>query len=54
MKNGCPKCAKLPNDKLCDVCELGMLEATLDAALNDYKNKLNEILKEKQNEPKCR
>ncbi len=48
MKNGCPECEKLPDSKLCDLCELDMLSATLDAALHDYKNKLNEILKEKQ------
>ena len=43
MKNGCPRCEKLPDSKLCDWCQLDMLSATADAAFHDYKNKLDEI-----------
>lgn len=78
MKNGCEKCAKLDDDKLCDLCELEMLECwltnelsqyaervnevlgshseldllkkTAEVAVEDYTDKVNEILKEKQNE----
>lgn len=53
MKNGCPKCEKMPDDKLCATCELGLLEATAQAAISDYVSKVNEVLKEKQNESKC-
>jgi hypothetical protein len=49
MKNGCERCEKLPDDKLCDWCQLDMLKATVEAAMHDYKNKLNEI-KEKSND----
>lgn len=58
MKNGCSECEKLPDDKMCDLCELEMLEQTAMAAVFDYigkvKKLLNEILKEKQNESECR
>ena len=47
MRNGCPECEKLDDDKLCDLCELGMLQCTAEAAIHDYTNKVNEILKEK-------
>ena len=51
MKNGCPECEKLIGiDNLCDKCELGMLQCTAEAAMHDYVNKVNEILKEKQND----
>lgn len=53
MKNGCPECEKLPDSKMCDFCELGLLEATAEAAVRDYKDKANKLiakLKEKQNE----
>jgi len=53
MKNGCPECEKMPDNKLCDLCELGLLEATAEAAARDYIEKVNKItakLKEKQNE----
>lgn len=47
MKNGCPKCEKLINGKLCDMCELDMLQATAEAAFADWCDKVNEILKGK-------
>ena len=50
MKNGCPECEKMPEDRLCDNCELGMLEACAEFALHAYIDKVNEILKEKSNE----
>lgn len=50
MKNGCPECEKLAGDKLCDICELGYLEATAEFAIHDYTDKVNKILKEKENE----
>ena len=50
MENGCPKCEALPDDKLCDICELDMLQATAETASQKYIDKVNEILKEKQNE----
>lgn len=51
MKNGCPECEKLPDGKLCDLCELGLLEHTAEAAIRDYVEKVNKIIKkEKQNE----
>ena len=50
MKNGCSKCAKLDDDKLCDMCELGMLQWTMEAAQADYNNKVNEILKGKEDD----
>ncbi len=43
MKNGCPKCEKMPDDKLCDSCELDMLRAAVDVALHSYKDKLNKM-----------
>jgi len=49
MKNGCPECEKLPKHKLCDACELEMLQWTAQTALEDYFDKVNEIMKEKQN-----
>lgn len=49
MKNGCPECEKLGSgdtlDDLCDICILGYLEATMEAAIHDYTDKVNEILK---------
>lgn len=48
MKNGCPECEKLAKDKLCPICELGMFQATAQAAISDYVDKVNEVLKEKQ------
>lgn len=53
MKNGCPECEKLDDDKLCDVCELGMLEADVEFALHVYIDKVNKILKEKENGIQC-
>lgn len=53
MKNGCEQCEKLPEGILCDICELGLLEHTAEAAIRDYIEKVNKILekfKEKQNE----
>lgn len=50
MDNGCPECAKLPDDKLCPMCELDLLQGTAEAAIHDYIDKVNKILKEKQNE----
>lgn len=44
MKNGCPECEKLPNGKMCDMCELGMLQCTAEAAVHDYIDKVNETL----------
>jgi len=44
MKNGCPECEKLPGDKMCDRCELGMLQCTAEAAVHDYIDKVNKIL----------
>jgi len=49
MKNGCPECEKMSDDRLCDVCELGMLQCTAQTAIDDYVDKVNEIMKEKQN-----
>lgn len=43
MKTGCPECEKLPDDKLCDWCELGMLQCTAEAAIRDYIDKVNEM-----------
>lgn len=45
MKNGCSDCEKLPDDKMCGPCELGMLEATAEAAFRDYIDKVNELMK---------
>jgi len=50
MKNGCLECQKLPEGKMCDACELGLLESTAEAAVRDYIEKVNKIIKEKQNE----
>jgi len=50
MKNGCPECEKLDDDTLCNMCELEMLEWTAETALKSYITKVNEILKEKENE----
>ena len=50
MENGCKKCEALPSDKLCDMCELGQLEWDLETAQRAYIEKVNKILKEKQNE----
>ena len=47
MKNGCPECEKLDDDTVCDRCLLGYLEATMEAAIHDYIDKVNEILKGK-------
>ena len=44
MKNGCPRCEKLPNDKVCDICELEMARSTLDNALRWYSEATNKIL----------
>lgn len=44
MKNGCSFCEKLSNDELCDFCQLEMLETTVYAAEQDYRNKVDEIL----------
>lgn len=49
MKNGCLECEKLDDDKLCDRCELEMLQYTAEAAMQDYIDKVNKILKEKEN-----
>lgn len=54
MKNGCPKCEKLPDGKLCPECELGMREHTMEAAIKDYVDLANKIIKEKQNGLQCR
>lgn len=48
MKNGCPECKKLADDKLCDVCELGLFQATVEAALADFAAKANEMLAERK------
>jgi len=48
MKNGCPDCEKLPDDKMCERCELDMLEATAEAAIRDYIDKVNKIIKGEQ------
>lgn len=56
MSNECPmdsqhKCDQVPRD--CDLCRLGYLKATYEAALSDYRDALDkriEKLKEKQNE----
>ncbi len=54
MKNGCPECEKLEDmDKPCDKCQLGYLEWTAEAAIRDYVNKVQEILKEKDNGIQC-
>lgn len=50
MKNGCPECKKLPDDKMCDMCELDMLQHTAQTAFASWIDKVNKILKEKQNE----
>lgn len=51
MKNGCEECEKLPDGKLCDKCELGMLQCAAEAAFQSYIDKVNQIIhKEKQNE----
>lgn len=50
MNNGCPKCEKLPSGILCPMCEIGMLQCTVKAALADYVDKVNEILKGKKDE----
>lgn len=49
MKNGCPECEKFTGDKLCDVCELEMLQSTAETAVQDYIDKVNKIIKEKEN-----
>lgn len=43
MNNGCEKCAKLPRNKLCDTCELDMLEANYLSAFKQYNDKLRDI-----------
>lgn len=45
MKNGCPECEKLDDNTMCDLCELGMLQCTAEAAVQDYIDKVNKILK---------
>lgn len=49
MKNSCPECEKLPDGKMCDMCELAALQCYAEAAVQDYIDKVNEILKEKEN-----
>ena len=52
MDNGCPVCKKQPGNRLCDTCELGMLQYMAEAAMHTYIKKVNEILtklKEKRN-----
>lgn len=45
MKNGCPKCEKLPSGILCPVCEIGMLEHEVKVAWHNliigYRKLLN-------------
>ena len=48
MKNGCWKCAELPDDKLCARCELDALRATAEAAVHDYIDKSNQVIKQLQ------
>ena len=45
MDNGCPECKKRTDNKLCDLCELDMLQATAEAAARDYIDKANEIMR---------
>ena len=46
----CVACGKESETEMCDICELGLLEATAKAAVCDWADKVNKILKEKQNE----
>ncbi len=50
MKNGCPECEKLDDDKLCDMCELGAFEHAAIVSVEEYIEKVHKILKEKKNE----
>lgn len=43
MKNGCSNCAKLPDDKMCDACELEMLANDAEVARKAYQRKLVEL-----------
>lgn len=48
MKNGCPECEKLPDGKLCDMCELDYLEWCMETAISDYVAKVNDIIKKRR------
>ena len=50
MNTGCPECKKMPDDRLCNGCELELLEHTARAAVQDYIDKVNQILEKKKNE----
>ncbi len=50
MRNGCVECEKLDDGKLCNLCALGMLQCTAEAAIADYTDKVNEILKGKKDD----
>ena len=50
MKNGCPDCEKLSDDKLCDYCELDMLMATAHAAIGAYLDKSRKIMEKIKSE----
>ena len=55
MNTGCLKCDEKQketggNYELCDMHRLHYLEAMAHAAIADYVNKVNEILKEKEND----
>ena len=44
MKNGCPRCEKLPDDKICDLCLLAEAEHDLLVSIDCYISLTNKIL----------
>lgn len=52
--NGCPECEKLPDGKLCDMCDLALRERCVDVAFSQYVEKVNDILKKKEIEDERR